>query len=222
MFDGTEVELKRGQFITGRKSLAKSLRTTEQKIRSRIALLEKHNQIVVKSTNKYTIITVVKYDHYQDDPKKITNRQPTDNQQITTNNKDNKGKKELTANAEEKLPTNKLDNMKWNDKGDDYLESDVQIDPDFQPVKKKEEKASAEIQQVFDLFNNPARHVWRLRKIERESAKVLLETYGMETLKKRMERIELEQKKGDPLFPLVVSPSQLLEKMPNVERYLGI
>lgn len=90
MFDGTEVELKRGQFITGRKSLAKALRTTEQKIRSRIALLEKHNQIVLKSTNKYSIITVVNYSHYQDDHKKITNKQPADNQQITTNNKDNK------------------------------------------------------------------------------------------------------------------------------------
>lgn len=102
-----------------------------------------------------------------------------------------------------------------------YEEDGIQTDPDFTP-EKKQKKAADEIQQVFDLFSNPARHVWRLREIERESARVLHDTYGIETLTKRIARIEKEKKAGDPYFPEVNSPSQLLEKMPNVERYLGL
>lgn len=111
----------------------------------------------------------------------------------------------------------------FNKVGEDYLEEDFQIDPDHTPKgKKKEKKVSDEIQQVFDLFNNPARVTWRLREIERVAAQALFETYGVEKLKLRIDRIEKEKGNKDPLFPHVATPSQLLDKMPNVERYFGI
>lgn len=127
----------------------------------------------------------------------------------------------LSEQSSEELKSKQIENMPFNKYSDDY-EEEVQVDPDYQPVKKNTEKAADDIQQVFDLFDNPAKKVWRLRKIEREAAKVLFETYGIETLKKRMQRIKAEAENGDPLFPLIVTPSQLLDKMPNVERYLKI
>lgn len=115
--------------------------------------------------------------------------------------------------------------MSWdkNKHGEDSLEEDLQIDPDFKPKeKKKEKKVSDEIQQVFDLFDNPAKVTWRLRELERVAAQALFDRFDIETLKIRIDRIEKEKGNKDPLFPLVTTPSQLLDKMPNVERYFGI
>lgn len=216
---GVLISLEPGQFVTGRKVLTAELNSSEQKVRSRLALLEKMGNLTIKSTNKYSIITIINWGYYQGDRNKITNKQPTNNQQITTNNNVNNDNN-TTEQSSEGLKANQ-ETMTFNKYADDY-EEEVQTDPDYKPVKKKEEKAADEIQQVFDLFDNPARKTWRLRKIERESAKVLFETYGIETLKIRIDRIAKESKKGDHLFPLVVTPSQLLDKMPNVERYLNI
>ena len=91
---GQLVRLKRGQFITGRYVATKELNMTTMKYRGRIALLAKMLQISLKVTNKYTIITVVNYDLYQTKGKKITNKQPTDNQQVTTSKEGKKVKKE--------------------------------------------------------------------------------------------------------------------------------
>jgi hypothetical protein len=112
----------------------------------------------------------------------------------------------------------------WNRKGDDFLEEELQIEPDYKPKKKTKEpkKVSDDIQAVFDLFDNPAKVTWRLREIERVAAQALFDTYGIETLEKRITRIKKEEKTADQFFPIAVTPSQLLDKMPNIERYLGI
>ena len=111
----------------------------------------------------------------------------------------------------------------WNKTADDF-EEEFQIEPDYKPEKKpkKTKSVSDDIQAVFDLFNNPAKVTWRMREIERVSAQALFDTYGLETLKIRLKRIEEEKKKNaeDPYFPLVNTPSQLLDKMENVERYI--
>jgi hypothetical protein len=127
--------------------------------------------------------------------------------------------------SEESLKDNQND-MAWkqyneNQNSDDGLD-ELQVDPDYTPAKKKEKKAPDQVQQVFDLFNNPAKVTWRMREIERVAAQALFDTYGIETLKIRIDRIEAEKNNKDPLFPLVTTPSQLLDKMPNVERYFGI
>ena len=66
-------------------------------IRTALDKLERTGEISKKTTNRFTIITVLKYcdynDHDQEDNQQITNKQPTDNQQITTN-KNDKNKQE--------------------------------------------------------------------------------------------------------------------------------
>jgi len=109
-------------------------------------------------------------------------------------------------------------------KGEDggYEDVSIQVDPDYKPKKKDTKKVSDDVQAVFDLFNNPASALWRMREIERVAAQTLFETYGLDKLRIRVKRIQEEAKKKDPLFPLISTPSQLLDKMPNVERYLEI
>jgi len=87
------VELNPGQFVFGRNVAAEQLASTPQKIRTCVKTLKKLEFLTIKSTNKYSIITVINWDSYQSDEEKITSnltsKQPTNNQQITTykNNK---------------------------------------------------------------------------------------------------------------------------------------
>lgn len=95
------IDVKRWQTITGRIELAKKLNLSEMQIRTALDKLERTWEISKKTTNRFTLITVLKYCDYNDydfeDNQQITNKQPTDNQQITTNKNDKKKeeKKEL-------------------------------------------------------------------------------------------------------------------------------
>lgn len=198
MFDGAEIELKKGQFITGRKSLAKTLKTTEQKIRSRLALLEKHNQIVVKSTNKYSIITIVKYSYYQTDPKKITNREPTDNQQITTNNKDNKDNN-IIGNQ---LP---LDDMSWNKQIEEVI-----IDADTGEEVKPKEKPKRHFKEVYTVFEEvlgklPAN--WFVNTTQQKCADNLFTERGITAIRNALQFYK--ENKEKEFCPQITQPSDL-------------
>ena len=90
--------IKRGQLVTGRKSLAKELKLSEQSIRTALEHLKSTNEITIKATSKYSIITINSYDKYQSVTNTSTNNQPTANQQPTSNQqqykKNKKDKKE--------------------------------------------------------------------------------------------------------------------------------
>ena len=93
-----------------------------------------HGEITIKTTNKYTLITIENYGIYQsskeqinqDINQQITNQQPTNNQQITNNqpqyNKDNNNK-----------------NSKENNKNNSSSGSD---------------KVSDDLQKIIDFYNN--------------------------------------------------------------------
>jgi hypothetical protein len=90
--------VKRGQVIIGRVKLASLLGLSEMQIRTCLNKLKSTNEISIKTTNKFSIVTICKYDDYQSKQDKdnqqnnqqhnqqITNQQPTDNQQLTTSN----------------------------------------------------------------------------------------------------------------------------------------
>lgn len=82
-------EIKSGQLVTGRLKLANSLKLSEQQIRTSLNRLKSTNEITIKSTKSFSIITINKWNLYQrnnqQSNQQITNNQPTDNQQITTN-----------------------------------------------------------------------------------------------------------------------------------------
>jgi len=60
-------ELKRGQLITTIARLADTTGLSVKTVRTSISRLQKTGEISVKSANKYTLITVEKYDFYQSD-----------------------------------------------------------------------------------------------------------------------------------------------------------
>jgi hypothetical protein len=93
-----EIDLQPGQFIFGRKKAALELGLSEQEIRTIIDFLKKAGNLTIKSTNKYSIITIVNWNTYQgygEDGQ--PSDQPTTNHQLTTNkNYKNEKKKEYS------------------------------------------------------------------------------------------------------------------------------
>lgn len=114
------IEIGRGEIITGRHQLATETRLTEQQIRTVLKKLENTGEITIKSTNKYSIITICNYVKYQGcetdnqptnqptNNQQTTNKQPTNNQQLTTTkeikNINNEINEEYIESAEKSAP----------------------------------------------------------------------------------------------------------------------
>lgn len=106
-------ELKAGQLVTSYKKLADNLGFSVQQIRTAIGKLKSTGEITTKTTNKYTIITVVNWEDYQGtedfttsestNNQQTNNKQSTNNQQQRKNDKNIRSKKEI--NKEKGSPT---------------------------------------------------------------------------------------------------------------------
>jgi len=75
----TQVKLEPGQFPFGRKKAAEETGLSEQNIRTCVEILKKSKNLTIKSTNKFSIITICNWKIYQVDE---NNNQPS-NQQTT-------------------------------------------------------------------------------------------------------------------------------------------
>lgn len=81
-----------GACVFGRKKWSKELGLSEQQIRTAIFHLQSTNEITIKSTNKFTVVTLTNWEFWQIEEGKSTKKrtnhqpssQPTSNQQVTT------------------------------------------------------------------------------------------------------------------------------------------
>ena len=105
IWNNKEMIIERGSFITGRKIIADETGLSEQNVRSGLHTLYMMGMLqksTTKSTNRFTYLTVCKYNDYQiikDEANQETNQpatssQPASNQQPTTTKKDKKEKNE--------------------------------------------------------------------------------------------------------------------------------
>ena len=77
--------VKAGSLLTGRELLSSETGLSIQQIRTSISRLKSTNEITIKTSKQGSVIQVVKYSKYQIVTNKVTNSQPTANQQLTTN-----------------------------------------------------------------------------------------------------------------------------------------
>ena len=84
-----EVEVKRGQLLTSRKSISDKTGVQQSKIYRVLKRLENEQQIKQQKTNKYTIITIVNYELYQkseqQNERKVNTNRTTNEQQSEHN-----------------------------------------------------------------------------------------------------------------------------------------
>jgi hypothetical protein len=88
------ISIEKGQRITSVDNLAKETKLSTMQIRGCLAKLERTGEISIKTTNKFTLITVENYTKFQgeeiENNKRITNEQQTNNKRITTMEESNK------------------------------------------------------------------------------------------------------------------------------------
>lgn len=80
--------IKKGQVITGRRKISEVTGISEQTIRTCLQRLVETGEILVESTNKFSIITICNYGNYQDSEsesnQQVTSNQPTENDTLAT------------------------------------------------------------------------------------------------------------------------------------------
>ncbi len=89
------ITVKRGQLVTSLEKLSEQTGKSIQSVRTCINRLKSTGEITDKSTNKFRLITIVKYDSYQQGDEHAnkqnnnqTNKQATSKQQATNNNEE--------------------------------------------------------------------------------------------------------------------------------------
>ncbi len=91
--------IKRGQVVTGRKKLSYDTGLSEREVRTALNNLKKTSDVTIKTTSKYSIITIVNYDYFQQATSTLTSKRPASDQQATSKrpqynkNKKNKNNK---------------------------------------------------------------------------------------------------------------------------------
>ena len=86
IFNGQPVEIKAGQFITGRFQLAGALNQKPKTVYNRLQILKNLGILDIKTNNKFSTITILKYNTYQsqENAKGQQKGQPEDNQRTQT------------------------------------------------------------------------------------------------------------------------------------------
>ncbi len=109
------VHLKRGQLLTSRKSLESVVHIQESKIYRILKCFENEHQIEQQKNKKYTIISIVNYDMYQQNEQQfdflLNNKRTTEEQSLNTYNKYNKYYFMLLNKYKENPPKNFWDKL---------------------------------------------------------------------------------------------------------------
>ena len=79
------VQLEKGQFVFGREKASEELKMTESTVYKYIKLLEKLHMISINSNNKFSVVTIEKWEDYQDKKQQENNKVTTKEQQSNTN-----------------------------------------------------------------------------------------------------------------------------------------
>jgi len=157
------VTIPRGSFVTSVDNLSTSTGLTERQVRTNLNRLLSTSEIDKETTNKYTIISVCKYDDYQlneelSDKQTTNERQTNDKQTTTTKELENIKEKDIT-----KVISQKKDLPTLQEREKSFYESLIPYVDIYGPemvrafynywtqVKPNGKKMLWEMQKVFDL-----------------------------------------------------------------------
>ena len=96
------IEIQKGSFITSIETISRDTNISKQSVRTCLKRLKKSGEINTRTNTQNTLVTICKYDSYQDfektTNKRLTNEQQTTNKRLTTTNNDNNIKNDNNNN----------------------------------------------------------------------------------------------------------------------------
>ena len=115
--------IKRGQCLTSLKRIHERTGLTYQQIRTSLDKLQKSQEINKQITNRYSIITINKYNDYQNIDKQTTNKRQTNDNIIIKNNKNNTNKEiNIKENISKDIQKKYFESLKVNTLFNEFLE----------------------------------------------------------------------------------------------------
>ncbi len=106
MLNGIQIELQPGQFVTGRDSVFRDTGLSEQQYRTSIKRLKSTGSITTTATNRYTMITVMNWNTYQqnqleanEQANEPSNACPTSSQRAANDKQEVKNEKHKTLSG---------------------------------------------------------------------------------------------------------------------------
>jgi len=98
----TQVLVKRGQFIFGRKSAAKALKMDESTVYKRMQKLESMENLNIQSNTHYSVVTILNYELYQGYQNDEVTGKVTPKEQPSNTNKNDKNEKNNIGSSPKK------------------------------------------------------------------------------------------------------------------------
>ena len=103
--DFENITVKRGQWVTSVNKISEQLNISTRSIRTALNHLKSTNEVTIKTTPKYSIITVKNYNQYQKVTKCSTINRQTDDKQVTNDRQQYKKGKERKRREERDIPS---------------------------------------------------------------------------------------------------------------------
>lgn len=148
------IDIPKGSLVVGRKQLADKIGISEQSIRTSLEHLKSTNEITIESTNKFSVITLINWEKYQgyteESTNKATNKTPTTNQQLTTEEEYNNIRIKENNNVRKTENAQKLMNL--------YHEHCPSLPKVMKLTDTRKKLANARLkeyseEQIIDVFN---------------------------------------------------------------------
>lgn len=98
IWNGKNITIKEGQFITGKNELSKQSGIPLSTVWRILKYFEKEQQIEQQITTKFRLITIINWKNYQKTDTTMDNKRTADRQQSDTNKNDKKDEKDIVAN----------------------------------------------------------------------------------------------------------------------------
>lgn len=196
--------VKRGELITGRKQLSQETGLSERQTRTALNKLQTTNEITIKATNRFSIITLVNYGLYQD--KREVADQPIDQQKVQQKANNRPTERQQTTTTKNENNDNNDNNKKT--KAKKYNDFHLSIATELGNFVKNHYKKNLKISHIKKWADD-------IRLLQEED--LSLRENSEEDIKKVM-RLIIENT-GKPYFVTVQSGSSFREKFCNIEEY---
>ena len=193
LFLGKVITVHPGQIVTGRKKIAQSTDLNESKVYRSLMLLKSLGNIEIKSNNKFSVITIVKWAKYQGDLEivnsKTTAKQQQDNNTATTGQQQDNTTKEI-----KKLKKERNNNIC------PFFENVWNIYPNKQGKSAVSKKAMKELADAGEEVITAAVEKYR-KKIEREKTDIKYVIHGSTFFNGRWTEFVEDEKDEEPQKP---------------------
>lgn len=212
LWNGEEITICPGQLITGRKKMSDQLNLSESCIRNAIFTLKATNTIAIKTTNKFSLVSILNWHKYQDETtnkttseiaNRATNKRPTKGQQNDHIQEEKNVENSITKVIQDKDTSSKKDfgNQRVNIVLDEFTKrwrSPIDRKPRqvAQIIRQKIEKFIAEAGQPGTDENFRKVVIWLCDRVDSDCGDYSSRIQSLSAIQRRLARYLVINKEG--------------------------